>query len=232
MDNIDNLDINDLAAQYVLGTLESPRREQFSVILASNATAKEAVTYWENVLSPLAESLPAQQPPSNLWIMIRRRLGHVPATNVNRNRSLWLWQAWAAVATFLFVLTIGLVWVVQPESESIQYEYATVVEDGDGVPLWSVQLDADTYQVAVQTIQLSEQAQAEDSPTTDFELWLIEPGKSPVSLGVLPKQGQAKLQIAGYAELDQAQAIAVSLEAAGGSKTGLPSDKVLYVTPL
>ena len=77
---------------------------------------------------------------------------------------------------------------------------------------------------------------AEMAPGTAWELWML-PGENqkPVSLGLItthdnPDLGRARARLA--AKLDQAHGLAMSVEPAGGSPTGLPSGPVLYAGPL
>jgi anti-sigma-K factor RskA len=67
-----------------------------------------------------------------------------------------------------------------------------------------------------------------------FELWALPDGGAPVSLGLLPAAGSVsrELSAAQRAALQSATKVAVSLEPAGGSRTGAPTGPVLYVAPL
>jgi anti-sigma-K factor RskA len=70
------------------------------------------------------------------------------------------------------------------------------------------------------------------------ELWILPApdvnNGNPVSLGLLPTSGEQKLTLtaAQRAALAGAKQLAVSLEPAGGSPTGLPTGPVLHVAPL
>jgi anti-sigma-K factor RskA len=67
-----------------------------------------------------------------------------------------------------------------------------------------------------------------------LELWALPDGGSPVSLGLLPTQGEFHrvLTAAQRTALAGSKQLAVSLEPAGGSPTGLPTGPVLHVAPL
>jgi anti-sigma-K factor RskA len=62
-------------------------------------------------------------------------------------------------------------------------------------------------------------------PGKDLELWLVEPGARPRSLGVLPSSGKRFDLPASPPAQSQ---LLVSLEPAGGSPTGAPTGQVLY----
>jgi anti-sigma-K factor RskA len=77
--------------------------------------------------------------------------------------------------------------------------------------------------------------QSIDSAKQVFELWGLpkEPGGAPRSLGLLPQREKTSIKLAAAADqtLSDFPALAVSLEPAGGSKTGLPTGPVLYSGP-
>jgi len=77
--------------------------------------------------------------------------------------------------------------------------------------------------------------QSIDSEKQVFELWGLpkEPGGAPKSLGLIPPPGKTTIKLAAAADqtLSDFPALAVSLEPAGGSKTGLPTGPVLYSGP-
>jgi hypothetical protein len=63
-----------------------------------------------------------------------------------------------------------------------------------------------------------------------FELWIIPVNQSaPISLGLLPGQGNKQLMVSlKNADLLKQSTLAVSLEPIGGSPTGQPTGAVLY----
>jgi anti-sigma-K factor RskA len=68
------------------------------------------------------------------------------------------------------------------------------------------------------------------APGRALELWMLPDGQPPRSLGVLPAGGIARVPLVGPSDaaLANIPALAVSLEPAGGSPTGLPTGPVLY----
>lgn len=77
--------------------------------------------------------------------------------------------------------------------------------------------------------------QSIDSAKQVFELWGLpkEPGGAPRSLGLFPAGDKSTIKLAAAADqaLSDFPALAVSLEPAGGSKTGLPTGPLLYSGP-
>jgi anti-sigma-K factor RskA len=72
---------------------------------------------------------------------------------------------------------------------------------------------------------------ADMAPGTAWELWML-PGEDqrPVSLGLITTHDAQTVIVPEplSAKLDQAQGLAMSVEPAGGSPTGLPTGPVLY----
>jgi anti-sigma-K factor RskA len=64
----------------------------------------------------------------------------------------------------------------------------------------------------------------------DYELWVLPPGKSPVSLGTLKVEQRIERPIDAMraALIQPGTTLAVSLEPSGGSVTGAPTGPVLY----
>ncbi|HEY3515538.1 MAG TPA: anti-sigma factor, partial [Gammaproteobacteria bacterium] len=67
-----------------------------------------------------------------------------------------------------------------------------------------------------------------------YELWMLQDNAAPVSLGLIPGVGNAVLPLsaAQLGVLAQTMTLAVSLEPAGGSPTGLPTGPVIFTAPL
>jgi anti-sigma-K factor RskA len=68
-----------LAAEYALGTLSGLARRRFERLLSGDRTLRSLVEDWELRLSPLAESVPALEPPAHVWDEIANRIGPAPA---------------------------------------------------------------------------------------------------------------------------------------------------------
>ena len=68
-----------------------------------------------------------------------------------------------------------------------------------------------------------------------YELWMLPAEGSPRSLGLMPVNGESSETVFSPALLDalrSAQGLAVSIEPAGGSTTGLPTGPVVYQASL
>lgn len=78
----DDLDV--LAGEYVLGTLDAAARQRFEARIAVDDAAAGAVLAWEERLSPLAGRTDEVKPPPTVWTAIRRRIADAPAPDGTR----------------------------------------------------------------------------------------------------------------------------------------------------
>jgi anti-sigma-K factor RskA len=217
--------IEKLAAEYVLGTLQGPARRRFERWMMESWRVRQEVWFWENHLAGLMENMESSPAPTYLWPEIERRLG-LQGTDT-RHGSGWL-KAWASLATVAaLVLTILLaVGTVQPPTQA---QYLAVV-GGEEKPLWVMEADERAGEWRARAISAKP---AGDNK--DYELWILPRSGKPLSLGVLPADGERHVLHLSDSQRKQLIAsgkLAISLEPAGGSPTGQPTGPVLYTTDL
>ncbi|HEX7027518.1 MAG TPA: anti-sigma factor [Gammaproteobacteria bacterium] len=218
--------IERLAAEFVLGTLSGKARRRFERLMSRHQWVRAVVWRWEVQVAPLAESLQPAAPPATLWRKIEAGIDYLQRPNpaVKRMR---FWRNWSAITTSLVVI-LAAVLFFRPEKMP---EYIAVVNDQQTQPMWMITANTRTGQIKFQAINAS--AAGLDKA---FELWAVMPGeKPPMSLGLLPVNRQEAvitLPPGLRALLAEANGLAVSLEPAGGSKTGLPTGPVMYQAPL
>ena len=230
-----------LAAEYVLGTLHGAARTRFEKLLREDRALRDAVDRWQEELYPaFLDALPERRPPARVWQAIAARTGPAPArpsSSVERTanwalkRHLQFWRGWAAVASaaaLALAVYVGIdLMRMQPP---LTVDYVAVVNDGEQQPAWLVEVDADYRRVNVQALR-----QQPLPADRSFELWLLpEQGQNPISVGLVPAQGETVLTLTPELRerLATAAGLAVSLEPAGGSPTGQPTGPVLYQGPL
>lgn len=213
-DEPENLDL--LAAEYALGTLRGAARRSFERRRQREPFVDRRVSAWEERFALLALRLKPVAPSAGLWPAIERRIG-------GGTRSAW--RALAAAVALVAVLGFG--WIVWQELRPPQAtaEFAGAA----GETLWHVELAArgDRLEVAaIGTVRVPD-ARAR-------ELWALPEGGAPVSLGLMPASGAARLALDSRqrAALAAAANIAVSDEPEGGSPTGAPTGEVLYVAAI
>jgi anti-sigma-K factor RskA len=216
--------IEALAREYVLGTLQGRARERFARVLSSSLVARRALVSWERLMTPLAASVPPVTPPADTWPSIEAALG-LRRTPV-RPRASAAWPAIAA-AFALAALLFGTLFFVQ-RSTVEQPSYVAVFAD-QATPVWLLQAFEQARVLRATTIN--------DRPEpagSSYELWMLQDGANPVSLGLIAGVGDTRLQLnaAQLAVLAQTSTLAVSVEPAGGSPTGLPTGPVILTAPL
>jgi anti-sigma-K factor RskA len=216
--------LDELAAQYVLGTLRGPARRRFERYCAGHVAALHAVRRWEDRLVDMVASVVPVAPSPLVWDRIKFRIRRDRA--LRPKRGLATFGNWRfAVAAGIAALAIAFgVWTgFGPES----YKPVATFADQQQAQLWNIEAPRSRGELRVQAAgNLSlDQARA-------YELWALPgEGAAPVSLGLMPKSGGTKLQLndAQRLALSRSRQLAISLEPPGGSPTGAPTGPVVYV---
>jgi anti-sigma-K factor RskA len=214
-----------LAAEYVLGTLQGAARLRFERLLRDDARLRADVDAWEQRLGPLLLRMGAPvTPPARVWAGIRR---HLFGTAMRTEREhWWFWRplalgSAALAAALLFVIGIGL-FAPAPIAPPM---LAAVLQDDKSQSVWLVSFSTAGDAISVKT--LTPQAL---TVRQAFELWLVPGDGKPRSLGLISPTGATRLALPKSLQpaLVPGAVLAVSLEPAGGSPTGAPTGPVLY----
>jgi anti-sigma-K factor RskA len=219
--------LDSLAAEYVLGTLRGPARRRLARWNHKLPEVQHAVQRWENRLLPLALAQPPIEPPLRVWIGIQRRNEYLGSSRATKGQARD--RPWRRAAAVVVLLGLIIALWLGSTREPPPYEVADVTA-GNGQLLWRIAVNAAQDRLRIRAI-----APERHSPRQDFELWALPAyGGGPVSLGLMPAQGEVSHRInAGQREALRAAAkIAVSLEPSGGSPTGAPTGPVVHVADL
>jgi anti-sigma-K factor RskA len=185
---------------------------------------RDEVEFWSVRLGALAETVPPADPPTLLWQKIQDRIN--AQRPKPRSRALRWWQALAAVTSIATVaLAILLTAVPYPPTFGPQ---VSVLKDEQSRTGWILTVAARTAGGAEIRVAVDG---ARPLPGKSFELWALPgAGAAPVSLGLLPPEGEATLPVSAQALplLQRGAALAVSIEPSGGSPTGQPTGPVAY----
>lgn len=216
--------LDELAAQYVLGTLRGPARRRFERFYQRDMSALVAVRRWEDRLVELIAEVAPVAPPALVWDRIRLRIRRERAMQRKQAFSAWRAPGYALAAGIAtLAIAIGLWTGFGPSSTE---QLATVV-DPQQVQLWEIKVTRAGDELRV----LAGDALGLDASRA-YELWAL-PGANaaPVSLGLMPKTGRGTLQLndAQRLALSRSRQVAISLEPPGGSPTGAPTGPVLFV---
>lgn len=224
-----------LAAEYVLGTLRGEQRSQFEEAIEKDPEIDGEVNEWQNRLSPLSKATPSVMPPKRVWDGIERRLSHALPEVVEDNAapswwsSLSLWRGVAIATVFGLGLAVSplLQQAVDDEIVVASSISHVVMRDKQDNPLWMMACNWDTGRMQITLV--TDKAVASDKSQ---ELWVLaKDGSNPISLGLL-EGDEMVFNMPKNVEWSNTKAFAVSLEPLGGSTTGLPTGPVLYVAPV
>lgn len=215
-----------LAAQYALGTLPARARARLARMAQTDTVVAAAIRSWEQRLSPLADGAPPITPSPRLWKVIALRLGLEPVratTPVTWWNRVGLWRG-LALASFVasFALALSL---LAPRPAGPEQAIVAVLAGPDAKPALIATMARGDRVLTVKTIDA-----AVVPPDKVLELWMLPTGQPPRSLGVLAPGAVARITLPSLPDVAFANvpALAVSLEAAGGSTTGAPQGPVLY----
>lgn len=207
-----------LAGEYVLGTLSSDERAAVERRLLDHPALARAIGDWQERLTLLAAGFASVTPRPEVWQRIHRtvtdqgRVVRLPWWN-----RVGLWRGWAAVATATAAALVAMVLVTAPP------QLIAVLNDAQGRPVWLLRTAGDER--GLLTRLLGDAPPAERVP----ELWLLPPGRNPVSLALLEPTGSNRRPLAPDVRrlLQAGAALAVSLEPPGGSPSGRPTGPVV-----
>lgn len=230
-------DIDALAAEYVLGTLDAAERTAVSARRQREVELDQAIAAWELRLSPLVHAAQPLQPPAGLLAGIQRRLdmGDVRASAVvalpiadaqNLQKRLRRWRnSTLAASAIAASLLVGLVWRETTRS-SLAQNYVAVFQKDDASPSFLLSVDLATRTLSVRRVS------AEVPPGKTYQLWIAadQLGQGPQSLGLVEDQNTAVREAISKIDpaIVQKALFGVSLEPAGGSPTGKPTGPVFH----
>jgi len=222
----DRDEIEGLAAEYVLGTLDADERRAAEARVAGDPAFRAAVAAWAERLQPLADADTPVAPHAGTFDRILSRIdagvGRAPVGDnvVELRRSVRRWRvvstiAAAAAAVLAFV-------VVVDRTRPPQTEFVAMLTPDGGAPAFV--LTVDTARNTLSIRRVADAAPADKS----YELWAVEPGAAPKSLGVV-EQASFTRDLP-YEARDLV--FAVSLEPKGGSPGDAPTGPVVFSGPL
>ena len=219
-----------LAADYVAGTLRGAARRRFEALLPAHASLSQAVRDWQDRLMPLTFGIEPQTPPPHVWQRIASRIGgtavHAPVAVPWWGR-LTFWRGLSAVATVAALSLSVLLANPGPAQPPIVVVLSSTAPAAEGPVTASfvASISGDGRAVVTKPL-LNVSLEANRA----LELWALPASGAPRSLGLISASGASVVQKnkvqAGTA------ALAVSLEPAGGSPTGAPTGPVLFVGKL
>ncbi len=215
-----------LAAEYVLGVQSAKERATLAIRLRDDREFAKLVEEWEGRLAPLSDAYVPITPPPSVKAALDARLfpQHKPQTAGLWN-SLAFWRTLTVGAFALSALLVApLMLAPKPETVAVAPIVAPMQADTGEVRFVAL------YQPGSDEIRIS-RVKSEKGAEKDYELWLVDEGGKPQSMGVLPDQAEVRIKVKPeyIAKIDAGDAFAVSVEQRGGSPTGAPQGPVIAV---
>ncbi|MBX9405912.1 anti-sigma factor [Pseudomonas baetica] len=214
---------DELASEYVLGTLSAEDRANVQRRLPTDPELRAAVEAWERRLLDLTDLAAPQQPSPQLWPRIERSVERLtPKIPASVKTSWWnllpLWRGLTA-AGLAATLVLGSILLTQTTPKP---SYLVVlVAPQDKAPGWVIQA-SDSRE-----IQLIPLGVVQVPADKALEFWTKADGwQGPVSLGLV-KPGQAlKVPLDKLPPLQPNQLFELTLEGANGSPIGKPTGPI------
>ena len=231
-------DIEALAGEYVLGTLDVAERTAVAARRPREPALDAAILAWERRLAPLDESAPLVEPPAGLFARIEAEIEGQPGKSpgaaeiVELSRRLRRWRAAAlsggAIAAALAIALLRHD-ILHDERPGEASNFVAVLQKDAVSPAFLVEVDLKARLLTVRPVA------AERQPGKSYELWMIHDKLgAPKSLGVIADQGfTVRPALSGYdPSLVETAVYAITIEPSGGSPTGQPSSAPLWTGKL
>ncbi len=242
----DREDIEVLAGEYVLGTLDAGERAAVAARRQREPKLDRAILNWEQRLAPLSMEASEIEPPAELYGRIAAGLDgpapvvagrKAPSPDANSNdgtssnvanlrRQVATWRSAAAGASLIAASLLGFIVVGEVGLPSDQQKYVAVFQEGDIPPTFLLSIDLKTRELTIRPVA------AVAPEGKDYQLWIVaeQLGPAPRSLGLLEVGSSlSRKRLEGYdPELLQGATFGISLEPEGGSPTGKPTGPALH----
>lgn len=243
-----------LAGEYVLGVLDADQRRDAQARIGSDAGFARLVADWEQRLAPLLAEFGDAEVPPHLWPRIRTQLGWPAVGSADAAAKHGLWQSagfWRAAtglaaAAALAAVAIGPLGLLRdnadvgpgpvaidpgptpppkpPVEDPSAPKPVTNLARDDGSPGWLASVDSKDGTVLMVPVPT-----AADADGRVPELWLIPPGESPKSLGIvsIDRSHTVKVPDALRDALAKGALLAITLEPSGGAPQGVPTGPIV-----
>ncbi|MFC6340310.1 RNA polymerase subunit sigma-70 [Pseudomonas sp. CCM 7891] len=218
-------DLDELASEYVLGTLAAEQRAAVERRLGQDADLRAAVDAWEQRLLPLTDLADPVRPGADLWPRIEHSLGHARRPLARPPTVSW-WNrlaVWRGLAGSSLVASLVLATLLLTRTAAINpMTYVVVlVAPQNQAPGWVIQA-SNTREIRLIPLGVME------VPTDKtLQFWTKgEDWQAPVSLGLVKPGQTLSIPLDRLPPLAPNQLFELTLENAGGSTTGKPTGPI------
>lgn len=226
------LSADELAAEYVLGTLSATRRRMVEQRLPTDAALEAAVQRWQEQLLPLAALAEPVEPSAELWQRIDRSVAHAVAPRraaIAPTPPPWwdrlgLWRGLAG-AGFATAAILASVLVTRQGVLPTGPQYMVVlVAPQDKAPGWVIQA-SDSRQLSLTALgPVAVPAEKSLQFWTKGEDW-----KGPVSLGLVKPGQTITIPLDKLPPLQPNQLFELTLEPVNGSPIDRPTGPIQFI---
>lgn len=248
-------DIDQLAGEYVLGTLPYAQRQQVEQRLATDAPLRAAVSRWQEQLLPLARLAEPVQPSAQLWQRIesslqaqgqgaaavakskqdaatqpvrqpvRQPIKNAPSTGWWSSISLWRGLAGTGFAAAAVLAAVLVTRMGPLPGGGAAAQYMVVLVAPGGNAPGWVVQTSGAQQLSLSPV-------SETSVPADKTLQFWTKGATwaaPVSLGLIKPGDTVRVPVDKLPPLQPNQLFELTLEPAGGSPTGKPTGPIQFI---
>jgi anti-sigma-K factor RskA len=226
-----------LAAEYVSGLLRGQARQRFEALLPAHPALRDSVRDWQDRLMPLTAAIQPQTPSPEVWKRIETRIQGGSGAPVAAAiaavpwwRQLAFWRGFSALAG---AATLALaVMLANPGPAQAPIVVVLSAAPATGTAAGAVETASFVASISADGRAMVTRPLVNVSlqPDRSLELWSLPPSGAPRSLGVISSD-KATIVHRGKV-LEGTDALAVTLEASGGSPDGKPHGPILYVGKL
>jgi anti-sigma-K factor RskA len=222
-------DIDELAGEYVLGTLSSADHDAVRTRMLSDAALRAAVQVWEERLLPLTALSAPVEPSERLWGRIARSTREAQSTRAAPShgfnwRSLTLWRSLSATG-FSAAAILAAVLFSRPADNLVSTQFLVVLAaPQDKTPGWVIQA-SNSHEVELIPLGVAQ------VPTDKaLEFWTKGDGwNGPVSLGLVKPGQTLRINLDKLPPMQNNQLFELTLEPKSGSTVGKPTGPVQFI---
>lgn len=225
-------DMEELAAEFALGSLPPAERQEAEALLASEPSFADMVKAWERRLIPLALALEPVAPPPRIRGAVMKAIAGDQSgseTVVAWKRKASAWRLATLGASAIAASLAAFIMLGTPQGPLTDQRYVAVLQAEGPGPAFLASVDLASGSISVRTVG------APPQPGKSYELWAVGAGRDkPQSLGVI--DASFRIPASTLGKIDPAALndtlFAVSLEPEGGSPTGQATGPVMFTGKL
>jgi anti-sigma-K factor RskA len=221
-DNLESDRRKALVAEYVLGLLGPAEHAKAKKLIEAYPVLQKERDFWAARLSALDAEFAEVPPPAHLLEKVEARIFGVESKPSFWD-SLMLWRGIAGGALAVAVAAIGFNLMQPAQDVSALTTQLVAALEAEGSDVRFIALYDGTG--TVRLTALSGDVESDE----DLELWAIQGGGDPISMGVIPVNQRSEVEISdevmqGWGE---GSVLAITLEPKGGAPEGKPTGPVV-----